>query len=135
MTAKPTPDDELHKALQQQQKLNKEVDRILWIGLPVFAFLLAFIISNINIFSVLGTFVVLAVSFIMVGIKRKSLAVTLVAILLYCLVDNYLSHNYSFKIDNLKNQLLCMILFTAIIGMMRPMTDRALINYHKNKPQ
>ena len=131
MSKKPTPDDDLEQALAAHAANAKAIDRILWIVLPIFAFLLGFIISNVNIYSALGTIVVLAISFISVGIKRKSLAVTLVGVLIYCLIDNYLSYKYSFNVERLKNHLLCMVLFVAIIGMMRPMADRALINYDK----
>ena len=131
MTAKPNPDTELQDALAKQRKHAQDIDRILWIVLPIFAFLLGFIISNINIYSAIGTIIVLAISFISVGIKRKSLAITLVGVIIYCLVDNYLSHKYSFNIERLKNHLLCMVLFVAIIGMMRPMADRTLIHYDK----
>lgn len=133
MKTKPTPDHDLHKALEQQQQHAQKVDRILWIVLPIFAFFLSAVFANWNIPSFFGTFIVLALAFISVGIKRISLALTLAAVVGYCLLDNYLSYQLSFNIDGLKRQLLCMILFTAIIGLMRPLVDRALINYYKNQ--
>lgn len=133
MVNKPTPDYELHKALEQHQQQAKGVDRILWVVLPILSFLLSAIFANWNIWSFLGTFIVLTTAFVAVGIKRKSLALTLIGILFYCLLDNYLSYKYQFSVEGLKRQLMCMILFTAIIGLMRPLVDRALINYHKNQ--
>ena len=128
MTTKPTPDHDLHQALAAHAEQSKSVDRILWYVLPIFAFFLSAIFANWNIFSFLGTFIVLTTAFVGVGIKRKSLAVTLIAVVLYCLVDNYLSYKYQFSIDGLKRQLMCMVLFIAIIGLMRPLVDRALLN-------
>ena len=133
MTTKPMPDDELHKALEQHQQQSRKVDRILWIVLPIFAFFLSAVFANWNIPSFFGTFIVLTLAFVSVGIKRKSLAVTLTGVLLYCLVDNYLSYKLQFSVEGLKRQLLCMVLFTAIIGLMRPLIDRSLTNYLKQK--
>ena len=131
MSNKPIPDHDLHQALALQKQNAKAVDRILWIVLPILSFLLSAVIANIYIWSFLGTFIVLSIALIAVGIKRFSLAVTLIAVVLYCLVDNYLSYHLQFSVQGLKRQLLCMVLFIAIVGLMRPLTDRALINKAK----
>ena len=128
MNNKPLPDQDLHQVLDAQQQQSRAVDRILWVVLPILSFLLSAVFANWNIFSFIGTFIVMTIAFVAVGIKHKSLAVTLIGTLLYCLVDNYLSYQYQFSIDGLKRQLMCMVLFTSIIGLMRPMVDRALLN-------
>lgn len=128
MTNKPTPDHDLHQALAAHEQQSKAVDRILWFVLPFLSFLLSAVFANWNIPSFFGTFLVLTAAFVNVGIKRKSLAITLIIVLLYCLVDNYLSYKYQFSIEGLKRQLLCMILFTSIVGLMRPLIDRAILN-------
>ena len=133
MVNKTNSDRELEQALDHHQKQTKDVNRILWIVLPILALLLSMIFANWNIWSLIGTFIALTLAFIAVGIKRSSLALTFVGIILYCLVDNYLSYKFQFSIDGLRRQLLCMVLFTAIISLMRPMLDRALTNYKKNQ--
>ncbi|GAA5000672.1 hypothetical protein GCM10023206_02630 [Acinetobacter puyangensis] len=127
MARQPDSQKELQQALQQQQKNSETLDRILWIFLPILALLLSTIFANWNILSTIGTAFVLTIAFIVVGIKKKSLAATLAITLLYCLVDNYLSYGFQFNITGLKRQLLSMVLFIAIIGLVRPMAERAMI--------
>lgn len=119
--------NQLHDALDKQQKLSRDIDRILWFVLPILALILSTIFANWNILSTIGTAFVLTVAFVAVGIKRKSLTVTLALTLVYCLVDNYFSYNMSFNITGLRRQLLSMLLFIAIIGLVRPMGERALL--------
>lgn len=127
MTKQPESQDELQQALQAQQKHSETLDRILWIFLPILAILLSTIFANWNVYSTIGTAFVLTIAFIAVGIKKKSLAATLAITLLYCLVDNYLSYGFQFDITGLKRQLLSMVLFIAIIGLIRPMAERAMM--------
>lgn len=119
--------NQLHDALDKQQKLSRDIDRILWFVLPILALILSTIFANWNILSTIGTAFVLTIAFVAVGIKRKSLTVTLALTLLYCLVDNYFSYSMSFNITGLRRQLLSMLLFIAIIGLVRPMGERALL--------
>ena len=118
----------LEKALAAQQKLSQQLDRILWYVLPILAILLSVVFANWNIWSTIGTAFVLSVSFVMVGIKKKSLTITLAVVLLYCMVDNYLSYGMQFNVGGLKRQLLSMVLFISLIGLSRPMFERAMMN-------
>lgn len=127
MARQPESQDELQQALKQQQKHSETLDRILWIFLPILALLLSTIFANWNVLSTIGTTFVLTSAFIAVGIKKKSLATTLAITLLYCLVDNYLSYGFQFNIPGLKRQLLSMVLFIAIVGLVRPMAERAMM--------
>lgn len=118
---------ELQRALEQQKKNIQELDRILWIALPILAFILSTIFANWNIASTIGTAVVLTIGFISVGIKHKSLTLTLTLVLFYCLADNYLSYGMQFDITGLKRQLLSMILFISIVGLARTFFDRSMM--------
>jgi hypothetical protein len=118
----------LEQALVAQQKYGQQLDRILWYVLPVLAILLSVVFANWNIWSTIGTAFVLCISFVMVGINKKSLTITLAVVLLYCLVDNYLSYGMQFNVGGLKRQLLSMILFISLIGLSRPMFERAMMN-------
>lgn len=118
----------LEQALAAQQKHSQQLDRILWYVLPILAILLSVVFANLNIWSTIGTAFVLCISFVMVGIKKKSLTITLAVVLLYCLVDNYLSYGMQFNVGGLKRQLLSMVLFISLIGLSRPMFERAMMN-------
>lgn len=118
----------LEQALAAQQKHSQQLERILWYVLPILAISLSVVFANWNIWSTIGTALVLCVSFVMVGIKKKSLTITLAVVLLYCLVDNYLSYGMQFNVGGLKRQILSMILFISLIGLSRPMFERAMMN-------
>ncbi len=60
---------ELFEVLEKQKKNQLQVDRIFKIVLPIVAFLLSVICANFNWQSTLGTFVILTVTFIAVGVK------------------------------------------------------------------
>ncbi|MGS5829331.1 hypothetical protein ACVETR_19785, partial [Acinetobacter baumannii] len=64
---------ELFEVLEKQKKNQLQVDRIFKIVLPIVAFLLSVICANFNWQSTLGTFVILTVTFIAVGVKRLPL--------------------------------------------------------------
>ena len=66
----------LEQALAAQQKHSQQLDRILWYVLPILAILLSVVFANLNIWSTIGTAFVLCISFVMVGIKKKSLTIT-----------------------------------------------------------
>lgn len=118
----------LEQALAAQQKHSQQLERILWYVLPILAISLSVVFANWNIWSTIGTAFVLCVSFVMVGIKKKSLTITLAVVLLYCLVDNYLSYGMQFNVGGLKRQILSMVLFISLIGLSRPMFERAMMN-------
>jgi hypothetical protein len=118
---------ELDQALAKSQKNARELDRILWIVLPILAFLLSMIIANFTIASTIGSFVVMLVAFISVGIKKYSLLWVLSLSLLYCLIDNYWSYQLSLNSKGLQRQLL-MLLFISIVAMSRRFAERALMN-------
>lgn len=83
---------ELLEVLEKQKKNQLQVDLIFKIVLPIVAFLLSVICANFNWQSTLGTFVILTITFIAVGVKRLPLWHWLIVIIVYCLIDNYLSY-------------------------------------------
>lgn len=74
---------ELFEVLEKQKKNQLQVDRIFKIVLPIVAFLLSVICANFNWQSTLGTFVILTVTFIAVGVKRLPLWHWLIVITIY----------------------------------------------------
>ncbi len=128
MSQSQDPQQQLEQALEKQQQNSKQLDRILWIALPIFALMLSTLFANWNIASTIGTAFVLTIAFISVGIKKKSLAITLSITLIYCLIDNYLSYGMQFNIGGLKRQLLSMILFITIVGLSRSFAERSMMN-------
>lgn len=115
--------DHMFNILDKQRKNQLKVDRILKIVLPLTAFLLSVICANLNWQSTLGTFVILTLAFLAVGIQRQNLWIWLLVLVVYCGLDNYLSFG-QFNLIALRFQLGSMLLFTLIIGIGRPYIDR-----------
>jgi len=115
--------DHMFNILDKQRKNQLKVDRILKIVLPLTAFLLSVICANLNWQSTLGTFVILTIAFLAVGIQRQNLWIWLLVLVVYCGLDNYLSFG-QFNLIALRLQLGSMLLFTLIIGIGRPYIDR-----------
>lgn len=118
--------DHMFNILDKQRKNQLKVDRILKIVLPLTAFLLSVICANLNWQSTLGTFVILTLAFLAVGIQRQNLWIWLLVLVVYCGLDNYLSFG-QFNFIALRLQLGSMLLFTLIIGIGRPYIDRWLM--------
>lgn len=122
-----SPDQkEMFDVLKIQLQHQRQVDRVLKIVLPVTAFLLAVICANMNIGSTLGTLVMLIIAFWMVGIKRQNLWTWLLAVAVYCLIDNILSFG-SFALPAFSRQCGTMLTFVGILGIGRPYIDRWLM--------
>jgi len=115
--------DHMFNILDKQRQNQLKVDRILKIVLPLTAFLLSVICANLNWQSTLGTFVILTLAFLAVGIQRQNLWIWLLVLVVYCGLDNYLSFG-QFNLIALRLQLGSMLLFTLIIGIGRPYIDR-----------
>ncbi|MGQ2387447.1 hypothetical protein [Acinetobacter ursingii] len=118
--------DHMFNILDKQRQNQLKVDRILKIVLPLTAFLLSVICANLNWQSTLGTFVILTLAFLAVGIQRQNLWIWLLVLVVYCGLDNYLSFG-QFNVIALRLQLGSMLLFTLIIGIGRPYIDRWLM--------
>lgn len=119
--------DELLHALAQQNTAQKKLDRILYIVLPIMAFLISMICANLNWQSTVATFVVLTIALIAVGIKRIPLLLSMLLVLFYCLVDNLLSYG-AFKATPFKMQAGTMLSFMVIIYFARPRLDQLMRN-------
>ena len=113
--------DHMFNILDKQRQNQLKVDRILKIVLPLTAFLLSVICANLNWQSTLGTFVILTIAFLAVGIQRQNLWIWLLVLVVYCGLDNYLSFG-QFNFIALRLQLGSMLLFTLIIGIGRPIS-------------
>ncbi|MDV5187941.1 hypothetical protein [Acinetobacter baumannii] len=120
---------ELFEVLEKQKKNQLQVDRIFKIVLPIVAFLLSVICANFNWQSTLGTFVILTVTFIAVGVQRLPLWHWLIVITIYWLVDNYLSYG-QLDVTHLRLQLGTMLVFVAMVGIGRPYVDRWFMKNH-----
>ena len=111
--------NEMFDVLEKQRQHQRQVDRVLKIVLPIVAFLMAVICANMNIWSPIFTFAILWIAFYFVGIKRTPLWHWLVAILVYCLVDNILSYG-SFNQTGFTRQFGTMFIFLGVVGVGRP---------------
>ncbi|MFT4019975.1 MAG: hypothetical protein QM666_00485 [Acinetobacter sp.] len=118
-------------ALDKQSDSHRKVNRILKVVLPITAFLIAMICANLNWQSTLGTFVMLTIAFLAVGIKRWSVFIWLALVAIYCVLDNYFSY-HTLALKPLKMQMGTMLAFTIIVHMSRPYLDR-LMTLNSNK--
>lgn len=118
---------ELFNVLDQQRQHQKQVDRVMYIVLPIMAFLLSVICANMNWQSTVGTFVMLLIAFYAVGIKRQSTALWLTLITAYSLVDIYFSYSGQLIPSAIGRHTGTMLTFTGILGLARPYIDRWLM--------
>ncbi len=124
--SEPSQNDPLLGLLQRQHQQLRQLDRVLWVVLPIMAFLLSVVCANFNWQSTLGTFVIMLVALCGVGIKHFNLAATIAGVALYAFVDNYYSYA---QLDwpHLRLQLLTMLIFVTIVGIGRPYVNNWLL--------
>ena len=113
--------------LDQQKIHQRKVDRVLYIVLPIIAFLLCVMCANYNWQSTLGTFLMLLIAFIAVGIRRLNLRLWLVIVAVYSLVDIFLTYSGQLPIQAVGRQMGTMLSFVGILGIGRPYIDRWLM--------
>lgn len=118
---------DLFNVLDQQRQHQKQVDRVMYIVLPILAFLLSVICANMNWQSTVGTFVMLLIAFLAVGIKRQSIWLWLSFIAAYSLVDIYFSYSGQLPPSAVGRHMGTMLTFTGILGIGRPYFDRWLM--------
>lgn len=122
------PDQKIFLDVLDQQKIHqKKVDRVLYLVLPIIAFLLCVMCANYNWQSTAATFLVLLIAFIAVGIHRLNLKLWLVIVAVYSLVDIYLTYAGQFPMQAVGRQMGTMLSFVGIIGIGRPYIDRWLM--------
>jgi hypothetical protein len=117
---------ELFDVLEKQKQQQRQMDRVLKIVLPIVAFLLTVICANLNVWSTVFTFVVLWIAFYATAIKRLPLWHWVLALLVYCLVDNILSYG-TFSMNGFSRQFGTMFIFLGIFAIGRPYFDRWLM--------
>lgn len=122
---------EMLDVLERQRQMQLQVDRVLKIVLPIVAFLLSVISANMNLWSPLCSFIILWIAFYAVGIKRYALWHWLTILLVYCLIDNYLSYGEFYR-SGFNRQFISMFIFMGITGVGRRYFDRWWME--KNKP-
>ena len=123
----PPDQKEMFDALEQQRQHQRRVDRVLAVVLPITAFLLSCICANLNKWSTLGTFFMLWIAFYATGIKRLPLWHWTVILIIYAVIDNYLSYHSQLRLPQLRLQLGTMLVFLAIVAIGRPYYDRWLM--------
>lgn len=117
---------DLLNALVKQQTAIKKVNRILYILLPIVAFMVCVICANATIASTIGTFIMLTIALLAVGIKRWSIFAWLFLVAVYCLADNLFTYG-TIATRPLEMQMGVMLFFVVIIHMARPYLDRMMI--------
>lgn len=126
-------DPDLNSALLEAEKRQKLLDKLTWGGALFFALFVSVVAANHNIWSLLATFIVASMLFVLASIYRISLGWLLAAIAGFCLLDNYLSHQQQFHQQHFLMQFATLLIFTAIFGLSRPYLYKLLNGLsHKN---
>jgi len=119
-----TPDQQqMLDVLEKQQQQQRRLDGVLKIVLPIVAFLVAIICANMNLFSPIGTLIILAIALWMTAIKRQNVRIWLAVVFVYCLLDNYFTYG-DFYLSGFGRQFGTMFIFVAIFAIGRPYMDR-----------
>lgn len=119
MTRQNSPDP-LITALDQSRQAQKITHRILWGLALLFALFISGFVANLNIWSLIGTFVVAFVAQVAVSIYRVSLIPVLILLLIYCLVDHYFSMHGEFNQKRLLIQYAGLAIFTGMFAQATP---------------
>ncbi len=124
-------DPELTQALAHAQQQEKVLNRITWCAAVILALFATLFVANQNLWSVTATFIIATTCFIAGSIYRIFLGWLLITIALFCLADNYLSHQQQFHQPHFLLQFATLVVFTAIFSLSRPYLYKALSSIHK----
>ena len=117
-TAMPT--DSLTAALARQQQLEKRLNKITIVVAVIVALIISVMAANQNVYSLLATFVVSGGLLIMASVYQRSLGLLLGIAVVFCMVDNLLSHQLRFDQAHLVLQLVALGSFTLLFKLTRP---------------
>lgn len=119
-------DPELNQALAQAQHTEKRLNRITWCTAVFLALFSALMAANQNLWSITATFIAATVCFVAGSIYRIFLGWLLIALALFCLGDNYLSHQQQLHQQHFLMQFATLVIFTAIFSLSRPYLYKVL---------
>lgn len=125
-------DPDLPQALKLAQQQENILNRITWCAALLLALFTALCTANQNLWSVVATFIIASLSYVSASIYRVFLGWLLIAIGIFCLTDNYLSHQQQFHHTHFLMQFATLIIFTAIFGLSRPYLYKVLASPGKN---
>ncbi|XID74854.1 hypothetical protein ACF3NA_10160 [Alkanindiges sp. WGS2144] len=114
------PEPSLQQALLQSRAQQKRLNKITVITAVIMALLLSMITANQNLYSIVATFVVASGCFIAGSVYGRSLMLLIPLIMIYCVLDNYLSHDLIFHHKRFLLQFATLMIFTAIFHLSRP---------------
>lgn len=126
------PDPDLAQALSLAQQQEKTINRITWCAALFLALFTALCAANQNLWSVAATFIMASLGYASASIYRVFLGWLLIALGVFCLADNYLSHQQQFHHTHFLVQFATLTIFTAIFSLSRPYLYKALASIHKN---
>lgn len=112
--------ESLQVALQQQQQHEKRLNRLTLVAAVLVALMMSTIAANQNLYSLLATFGASWVFLVLASIYQRSLLLLLPLVLVFCLVDNLLSHKLQFDQAHFVLQLLALASFTVLFQWSRP---------------
>lgn len=117
-TAMPT--DSLSAALARQRQLEKRLNKITIVVAVIVALIISVMAANQNGYSLLTTFVVSCLLLILASVYQRSLGLLLGIVLIFCVIDNVLSHQLQLDQAHLVLQLVALGSFTLLFKFTRP---------------
>lgn len=126
-------DPELGSALAQAAQQEQRLNRMTWVVAVVLALFSSLLAANQNLYSIAATFIVALAAFIAGGIYRISLGWLLPAIALFCVADNYLSHQQQFNQPHFLLQFATLLVFSAMFSLSRPYLYKLLKGQPDNR--
>ena len=113
-------DASLAQALAKSQRQQKRLNQLTFGMAVIMAIFISLISANQNLYSIAITFIAAFIFLLAAGVYQRSMLLLTPFILLYCLADNFLSHDMQFHHARFILQFAALIIFTGIFYLSRP---------------
>lgn len=120
LPSSPQHDASLEQALAKSQMQQKRLNQITIVMAVIMASFISLIAANHNLYSIAATFVAALIFLIAASVYRRSMLILTPFIVVYCLADNFLSHQMQYHRASFGLQLAAMIIFTMVFYLSRP---------------
>lgn len=116
----PQSSNALHDALAKSQQVQKRLNRILWGLSLLFALFISAFVASMNVWSFVVTLLVAFIAQVAVSVYRVSLVPMIFGLLVYAILDNYLSSQGHIDQKHLLIEFAGLAIFTGMFAMATP---------------
>lgn len=125
--------DTLHEALAKSQQVQKRLHRLLWGLSALFALFISAFVANMSLWSFVVTLLIAFAAQSAVSIYRVSLMPVVFGLLVYAVIDNYLSTHGHIDQKHLMLEFAGLTIFTGLFSQATPHLMR-LMSQMSDKP-